>query len=184
MITLLPVPTGAVKFVNAEDESEMEIGYPYTETGMLNLKHYQVVATDYFSYALVWRCQATLFGHRRTAQIMSRKRTLSKEMLEEIRAMIKLIEQDSNVSFQPVRQTDCTETSNTVAANDTNEQSKPATGNTRPGGDNKFEMTKFIHISHDRNNNNNKDKNKEKEKKKLLSIDVGGFHLSISFPFW
>lgn len=44
--------------------------------------------TDYESYALVWQCERVLFGHRQSAQIMSRKRTLDRELINKLRKRV------------------------------------------------------------------------------------------------
>lgn len=41
--------------------------------------------SDYEQYAAVWSCQRILFGHRESAQIMSRKPTLSRDVITKIR---------------------------------------------------------------------------------------------------
>lgn len=151
----------------------MVIGYPYTETGMLNLKNYQVISTDYKTFALVWRCQPTLFGHRKTAQILSRTKSLSKEILEELQTSIRHIELRDNYTFNTVRQTDC-------ECNIETSDSKNKSGSKKTGldKDDPFRPP-FINI-----NSGSKMDTGNKQKKKLLSIDVGGFHLSISLPFF
>lgn len=63
----------------------MEIDYPLSSTGVINLKHYVIIATDYDNYALVWNCHKMIVGHRQSAQIMSRKPTLEKKMIHELR---------------------------------------------------------------------------------------------------
>ena len=87
----------------------MEISLPYAETGMLNIKHYEVVATDYDRFALVWRCQKTIFGHRRSAQLMSRRSELDEKSQQELRSLMQHFESQHDIKFTPVRQTNCNE---------------------------------------------------------------------------
>jgi len=140
----------------------MEIDYPYSETGMLNLRNYQVLMTDYDTYALVWRCQKSVFGHRRTAQIMSRTAELEKDTQVELQAMLRQLEMDKGMRVQKVRQSDC----------DKIEQEAPESDKPKIDISGLFEPT------------TQKDKNGKPNKKKLLSIDIGGFHLSLSLPFF
>lgn len=152
----------------------MEISFPYAETGMLNLKHYQVIATDYANYALIWRCQKTIFGHRRAAQLMSRQASLKNRTMEELQTMLRHFEAQNEVKFNTVRQTNCEEvpvesegttvkSTVTVPVGKPNKKPDEAKGNDKnPGGTN----------------------GGEKPKKKLINIDIGGIHFSLSYPFW
>lgn len=144
------------------------------------MKHYQVLATDYERYALVWRCQRTIFGHRRSAQIMSRQTTLEQRTLLELQAMLKHLElADDSVRLNEVTQNNCEPAAQPVPTK------KPSKGKPNkpdraslPGDVEKPESIKpIVNIVSDKNTNG-------KNHKKLISIDVGGFHLSIHFPFW
>lgn len=152
----------------------MEINFPYTETGMLNLKHYQVIATDYDRYAVVWRCQRTIFGHRRSAQIMSRKMTIESKTLIELKAMLKQFDVERMTEISQVNclpksfQEEILEDEKIPNKNDKPNRVKPI--EEKPG---KAPIEILIPEKIGKNN-----------KKKLLSVDVGGFHLSIHFPFW
>jgi len=171
--------TGKIKFCSNTSQAEMEIGFPYTETGMLNLKHYQVLATDYDRYALVWRCQRTIFGHRRAAQIMSRKATIESKTLHELRAMLKQVEKDESLRLNEISQVNCEQPVSPTISNWPHEippvRVKP-TKNRDPPSD--------LEILESNKPSDPSDKGKPKDKKKLISIDVGGFHLSISLPFF
>ena len=138
----------------------MEIDYPFSETGMLNLRNYQVLMTDYDNYALVWRCQKTVPGHRRSAQIMSRSMDLEKDTQVELQAMLR--QMDKGMRVQKVRQNDCEK-----IELETPESEK-----------NKIDISGLFEPS------NPKPSGKVGNKKKLLSIDIGGFHLSLSLPFF
>lgn len=46
---------------------------------------YQMMMTDYDSFAAVWSCKRILFGHRQSAQIMSRKPQLDNHVVQKIR---------------------------------------------------------------------------------------------------
>lgn len=160
-------------------KADMEIGFPYSETGMINMKHYEVISTDYKNYALIWRCQKTIFGHRRSAQLLSRYSSLDKINNEELKALLEHFEAQHELKFIPIRQTDCT--ANPTGLNIDKMYSTtsepilaefPLNTNNNNNNNNK------------NNSNNNKDEDKGKNKKKLINIDVGGFHLSISYPFW
>ena len=164
---------GKIKFVSNTSHAEMEIDFPYTETGMLNMKHYQVLATDY-NYALVWKCQRTIFGHRRAAQVMSRSpKALEQKTLLELRAMLKHLELDDSVRLNEIGQSNCDQPLTTV---------KPS--RTKPSKDRTPIPDESEKPVSGRPNNSGGGKDNNKNKKKLISIDVGGFHLSIHFPFW
>ena len=174
---------GKIKFLSNGSSSEMEISFPYTETGMLNMKHYQIVSTDYDRYALVWRCQRTIFGHRRAAQIMSRQPTIEKKTLVELQSMLKQLELDDGVKLNEVNQSECQPKEASSKPSGTkpsgSKSSKPAREPVASDSE-KTESSKPtspVQVSFDKNANG-------KNKKKLLSIDVGGFHLSINLPFW
>jgi len=79
---------GEVVFRTNESQSEMEIDYPLSTTGVINLKHYTVIGTDYDNYALVWSCHKMIVGHRQSAQIMSRNTTLEKKLIHELRQVL------------------------------------------------------------------------------------------------
>ena len=143
---------------------------------MLNLKHYQVVATDYDRYALVWRCQRTIFGHRRSVQIMSRQTLLEPQTLKELKTMLWQLEVDETVGLNDISHKNCDQPLLSDTSTTTN---KPI--QVKPNINNK----NYVSLAE----NNSKpvetgDKINGKNKKKLISVDVGGFHLSISFPFW
>lgn len=157
---------GKIRFTSDASKADFEINFPYSETGMLNLKHYQVVTTDYERFALVWRCQKTIFGHRRQAQLMSRKASFLNDpkMLAEMRSLLKHFEAEHDVKFQSVRQHDC----HSISLEQ--ESSITSTANKKP--------------TTNESNTDHQQQQKDKNKKKLINIDVGGFHLSISYPFW
>lgn len=162
----------------------MEVSYPFTETGMLNMKHYQVVATDYERYALVWRCQRTIFGHRRAAQIMSRQATLALKTLLELQTMLKHMELDESVRMNEVCQTNCEPAAQAPLTTRKPVRVKPS----KP--DRTLLPVLPVDFDHEKPESVQPivkvitDKNTGKNHKKLISIDVGGFHLSIHFPFW
>lgn len=74
---------GKITFLEGQPESMMKISFPITAP--LGDQNYQVIMTDYESYAAVWSCQRILFGHRESAQIMSRKPTLDNAIVQKIR---------------------------------------------------------------------------------------------------
>jgi len=75
---------GKVNFVDGEPESVMQVDYPYSLP--LGKQNYWVVMTDYEQYAAVWSCQRLWFGHRESAQIMSRTTSLPREVTRKIRS--------------------------------------------------------------------------------------------------
>jgi len=74
---------GKVAFVEGQPESVMKVKYPITAP--LGDQNYWVIMTDYESYAAVWSCQRVLWGHRESAQIMSRKPNLDIQVVQKIR---------------------------------------------------------------------------------------------------
>ncbi|XP_054152596.1 apolipoprotein D-like [Oppia nitens] len=97
---------GVIEFPKNGSQSEMSINYPLSDTGIINIKHYAVLATDYDSYALVWNCQPMIVGHRQSAQIMSRRPTLDRKVIAELREL--LANYDINQHYLTiVRQTNC-----------------------------------------------------------------------------
>jgi len=75
---------GKVSFVPGEPNSVMKVSFPYSSP--LGDQNYWVIMTDYEQYAAVWSCQRIFFGHRESAQIMSRKpEGLSREILAKLR---------------------------------------------------------------------------------------------------
>jgi hypothetical protein len=74
---------GKVSFVEGQPESVMKVSYPITAP--LGDQNYWVIMTDYDSYAAVWSCQRIMFGHRESAQIMSRKPSLDPTIVQKIR---------------------------------------------------------------------------------------------------
>ena len=79
---------GEVFFKKNQTRAEMEVEYPLSNTGIINLKQYVVLATDYENYALVWGCHNMMVGHRQSAQIMSRTPTMDKKMVSELREVM------------------------------------------------------------------------------------------------
>lgn len=145
---------------------------------MLNMKHYQVIATDYQKYAIVWRCQSTIFGHRRSAQLMGRSLTsIDPKTMLELRTILRNIEKEYQLRFYKVRQNDCDRKLSVQSMTSSPSLAMgPTTTTTEPNSGDGAEL--FDVVIPERKKSN------KKEKKKLINIDVGGFHLSISFPFW
>jgi len=98
--------SGEVVFRSNESQAEMEIDYPLSVTGVINLKHYIIIATDYENYALVWNCHKMIVGHRQSAQIMSRNSTLEKKVIHELREAFAHYDLNENY-FTIVNQKDC-----------------------------------------------------------------------------
>ena len=84
----------------------MEIDYPLSSTGVINLKQYVVLTTDYENYALVWNCHKMIVGHRQSAQIMSRTPLLDKKMISELRELLTNYELNEHY-LTIVKQKDC-----------------------------------------------------------------------------
>ncbi|UXI19294.1 nucleolar protein 10 [Sarcoptes scabiei] len=171
---------GRIRFLSddLDQRSEWEIDLPFSETGMLNMKHYQVIATDYQKYAIVWRCQSTIFGHRRSAQLMGRSLTsIDPKTMLELRTILRNIEKEYQLRFYKVRQNDCDRKLSVPSMTSSPSLAMgPTTTTTEPNRGDGVEL--FDVVIPERKKSN------KKEKKKLINIDVGGFHLSISFPFW
>lgn len=51
----------------------------------LGHQNYWIIDTDYKSFAAVWSCQKLLFGHRQSAQIMSRTTDLPLDKIRQLR---------------------------------------------------------------------------------------------------
>lgn len=174
MIIFMFFLIGKISFSSNTSQSEMEISLPYAETGMLNIKHYEVISTDYDRFALVWRCQKTIFGHRRSAQLMSRRSELDEKSQQELQSLIQHFEAQHDIKFTPVRQTNCNE----VSALEAQESTSSAPMTKRPPSSSVAD-TSPIHTQ-----DTNGEPPKSKNKKKLINIEIGSFQLSISYPFF
>ena len=93
---------GKVSFEQGQPESMMKISFPMS----LGDQDYQVMMTDYDSYAAVWSCQRILFGHRESAQIMSRKPTLDNMIIQKIRKRFESFSIDEHY-FSIIDHTSC-----------------------------------------------------------------------------
>ena len=76
-----------VCFPENDTLSIMNIDYPLSIGDEGQLSEYVVVTTDYDNYAAVWSCHKMNIGHRQSAQIMSRNKTLERKLVHELREM-------------------------------------------------------------------------------------------------
>ena len=53
--------------------------------GLAGKADYVVFATDYDNYGAIYSCQSILFGHRRSASILSRRPTLDQMYINKVR---------------------------------------------------------------------------------------------------
>lgn len=54
------------------------------QAGLAGKADYVVFATDYDNYGAIYSCQSVLFGHRRTASILSRRPTLDQMYINKV----------------------------------------------------------------------------------------------------
>ncbi|XP_054152638.1 apolipoprotein D-like [Oppia nitens] len=86
---ILTTVTGKIIFPKNESKSEMSIDYPLSASGVVNIRQYTVLATDYDNYALVWNCKPLVIRHRQSAQIMSRRPKLDPKIVDELRELLR-----------------------------------------------------------------------------------------------
>jgi hypothetical protein len=59
----------------------------YSNKGLAGKADYVAFATDYENYGAIYSCQSILFGHRRSASILSRRPTLDQPFINKVRSV-------------------------------------------------------------------------------------------------
>ncbi|XP_032781692.2 apolipoprotein D [Daphnia magna] len=88
-----PGNIGTLEIVNATQPGFMSVRF---SDNILGKADYTVYFTDYENYGAIFRCQKVLFGHRRSATILSRQPYLTPSLRNQARA--KLISFDIDIS--------------------------------------------------------------------------------------
>jgi len=95
--------TGSLDVPDANRPAFMRVRFPMSLAGKAD---YVVFATDFENYGAVYSCQSVLFGHRRTASILSRRPTLDQIYINKVRAKLESFGVDAH-DFSIIDQTDC-----------------------------------------------------------------------------
>jgi len=74
--------TGTLNVIDRDLPAKMSVKYPFSVAGS---SKFTVFATDYGTYAGIFTCQKLGFGHRQSATILSRTKSLDKIYVEKIR---------------------------------------------------------------------------------------------------
>ncbi|XP_073948491.1 apolipoprotein D-like [Choristoneura fumiferana] len=77
--------TGVLTVPDPSVPARMKVRFPLNVAGSAS---YIVLATDYTTYAAIFTCQSILFGHRRSATILSRTKELDKMYLDKLRTKL------------------------------------------------------------------------------------------------
>lgn len=95
--------TGSLDIPDPNRPGEMRVRFPLSVAGKAD---YVVFATDYDNYGAIYSCQSILFGHRRSASILSRTQTLSPMYVTKVRTKLESFGVDPH-DFSIITHTDC-----------------------------------------------------------------------------
>lgn len=77
--------TGVLTVPDPAVPARMKVRFPLSVAGSAS---YVVLATDYDTYAAIFTCQSILFGHRRSATILSRTKELDRIYVDKLRTKL------------------------------------------------------------------------------------------------
>jgi len=95
--------TGTLDIPDNNRQAFMRVRFPMSIAGKAD---YIAFATDYENYGAIFSCQSVLFGHRRSASILSRTKTLSQMYINKVRSKLESFGVDSH-DFSIISQNDC-----------------------------------------------------------------------------
>jgi len=95
--------TGTLDVPDSNRPAFMRVRFPMSLAGKAD---YIVFASDYDNYAAIFSCQSILFGHRRSASILSRTKTLSPMYINKVRAKLESFGVDAH-DFSIIDHNDC-----------------------------------------------------------------------------
>jgi len=95
--------TGSLDIPDPTRPGYMRVRFPLSLAGKAD---YVVFATDYDNYGAIYSCQSILFGHRRSASILSRTQTLSPMYITKVRTKLESFGVDPH-DFSIIEHTDC-----------------------------------------------------------------------------
>jgi lipocalin len=95
--------TGSLDVPDNNRPGFMRVRFPMSLAGKAD---YVVFATDYDNFGAIYSCQSILFGHRRTASILSRRRTLDQIYINKVRTKLEGYGVDAH-DFSIIEHTDC-----------------------------------------------------------------------------
>jgi len=95
--------TGTLDVPDSKRPAFMRVRFPLSLAGKAD---YVFFATDYDNYGAIYSCQSLLFGHRRTASILSRTKTLKPMYVTKVRSKLEAFGVDSH-DFSIIDHTDC-----------------------------------------------------------------------------
>jgi len=94
---------GSLDVPDSNRQAAMRVRFPLSVAGKAD---YIVFNTDYDNYGAVYSCQKILFGHRRSASILSRTPSLSNMFVNKVRTKLESYGVDAH-DFSIVEHTDC-----------------------------------------------------------------------------
>lgn len=95
--------TGTLDVPDSNRPGFMRVRFPMSLAGKAD---YLVFATDYDNYGAIYSCQSIVFGHRRSASILSRTKTLSPMYINKVRNKLETFGVDSH-DFSIIDHSDC-----------------------------------------------------------------------------
>jgi len=95
--------TGSLDIPDPTRPGYMRVRFPLSVAGKAD---YVAFATDYDNYGAIYSCQSILFGHRRSASILSRTQTLSPMYITKVRTKLESFGVDPH-DFSIIEHTDC-----------------------------------------------------------------------------
>ncbi|KAK4022377.1 hypothetical protein OUZ56_007847 [Daphnia magna] len=117
--------TGTLDVPDLNRPGFMRVRFPMSLAGKAD---YVVFSTDYDNYAAIYSCQSILFGHRRSASILSRRPTLDQPYINKIRTKLDSFGVDPH-DFSIIDHTDCKTLPSTSLLNVEVNQNTFSTGN-------------------------------------------------------
>lgn len=115
---------GTLDLPDPERPGALRVRFPMSVAGKAD---YIIFSTDYENYAGIYSCQPLLFGHRRTASILSRKPTLDQVFINKVRSKLDSFSVDPH-DFSIISQKNCAHSNRTISV-DPDTFSAPSIGN-------------------------------------------------------
>ncbi|XP_044763659.1 apolipoprotein D-like isoform X2 [Coccinella septempunctata] len=95
--------TGRLTVPDLSTPAKMSVKFPLNVVGT---SRFNIITTDYDSYALIFTCQKLAFANRQSATILSREKTLDKDVIGKLRDILSLNEIDPH-DLSIISQTNC-----------------------------------------------------------------------------
>lgn len=117
--------TGTLDVPDSNRPGFMRVRFPMSLAGKAD---YVAFATDYENYGAIYSCQSILFGHRRSASILSRRPTLDQMYINKVRTKLESFGVDPH-DFSIIEHSDCKTLPSTSLLNVEVNQNTFSTGN-------------------------------------------------------